>query len=82
MRTLVSVRKAALLVMATLLSAATLLLASLRIQRASLPYNEGGRYFDAARSVVYDKGAVGVYAILTVLLALSTTVSLLRAFRV
>jgi len=75
------VKKAILLATATLLSAATLLLARLWFQRASLPYNEEGRYFDTAHRVVYDDSAVGVCAILTVLFALSATATLLLAFR-
>jgi hypothetical protein len=81
---LAAAKKAILLATAALLSAATLLLARLWSQRASLPYNEEGRYFDAAHSVVYDEGAVGVYATLTVLLALSAAATLfwmVRAWR-
>jgi len=49
---------------ASLASAAlTALLAALAMQRGGLPY-ENGRYFDAAESVVYDQGAVAVYALL------------------
>jgi hypothetical protein len=71
------VKKAALLATATLLSAATFLLARLWFQRASLPYNEAGRYFDAAHSVVYDEGAVGAYAILALLFGLAAMLTLL-----
>jgi hypothetical protein len=78
---LVSVKNAILLAMATLMSAVTLLLARLWFQRAALPYNAEGRYFDAAHSVVYDQGAVGVYAILAALFALAAAATLLWAFR-
>lgn len=75
------VKKTLLTATAAFLTAATLLLARIWLQRLSLPYNEQGRYFDAAHSIVYDEGAVAVYGLLTALFAVSTVVSLLLAFR-
>lgn len=37
-------------------------------QRRSLPYNEQGRYFEAAQGVVYEAQAVTVYGGATVVL--------------
>ncbi len=37
-------------------------------QRRSLPYNEQGRYFDAAQGVVYEAQSVTVYGGITVVL--------------
>lgn len=62
-------KKFILLAMATLLTTATLLLASVWLQRMSLNYNEQGRYFDSAHSVVYDEGAIVFYGLLTALMA-------------
>jgi hypothetical protein len=64
------VRKTLPTAFALLLTTAALLLARLWLQRLSLPYNEEGRYFDAAHGVVYDEGAIAVYGVLTVLFAL------------
>src|SRR5207253_3205512 len=57
----------ALFALATILSMAALVLAALSLARASLPYNEQGRYFDAAKGVVYDQSAVLVYGTLALL---------------
>jgi hypothetical protein len=57
-------KKAASLATALIASTLALLLASLWLRRAALPYNEEGRYFDAAHSVVYTDGAVGTYGLL------------------
>lgn len=76
-----SVKKAALLVTAMLLSTATLLLALLWFQRLSLPYNEAGRYFDAAHAVVYDEDAITAYGLLTVLFALPTAAAIFWTYR-
>jgi hypothetical protein len=54
-------RRAALLTVVAVLTAAALLLGLLWLKRFSLPYNEQGRYFDAANSVTYDDRAVLVY---------------------
>jgi hypothetical protein len=75
------VKKALLTATAALLTAATLLLARIWFQRLSLPYNELGRYFDEAHSVVYDESAIGVYGMLTALFALLAAVSLFWASR-
>lgn len=70
-----------LFALAACLIVATILLALLSLARASLPYNEQGRYFDAANSVTYDDGVVLVYCILTGLLAVATGLALRLAFR-
>ena len=74
-------RSIAFFAIAAILFAATLVLAALWLARASLPYNEQGRYFDAANGVVYDQSAVLVYAILTLLLAFGAGLALRGASR-
>ena len=74
-------RKAAAAITAALLSAATLLLGALSLHRASLPYNEQGRYFDRANSVVLDQGAILVYGLLTGLFAFAALGAILWARR-
>lgn len=73
--------KAAALVTATLLCAATLLLGALSLRRAALPYNEQGRYFDVANGVVYDEGAAVVYGMLAGLFALAAFAAIMWARR-
>jgi hypothetical protein len=70
-------KKAAALVTASLLCVATLLLGALALRRALLPYNEQGRYFDAANGVVHDQGAALVYALLAGLFALAAFAAIL-----
>ena len=62
-------KKAVTLAVAVTASALALLLGGLSIRRAALPYNEEGRYFDAAQSVVYTDGAVVTYGLLALLCA-------------
>lgn len=74
-------RRAALLTVAAVLTAAALLLGLLWLQRLTLPYNEQGRYFDAANSVTYDDGAVLVYGLLALLFALLAMLALFLMMR-
>jgi hypothetical protein len=63
------------------MAALALFSASLWLHRASLPYNEEGRFFDAADSVVYTDSAVTAYVLLTLLfaaLACAAIVSVVR----
>lgn len=75
-------KKALLTATALLLTATTLLLTRLWLQRLALPYNEQGRHFDAAHSVVYDESAITVYGMGTALFALVAAASLFWAWRV
>lgn len=69
LRAMVSLLLAAFtLAMATL----TLIFSIMWFQRSQLAYNEQGRHFDAAASVVYDGYAVPIYAILALLSGAST----------
>lgn len=58
-----------------MLTALTALLLKLVVERAGLPY-ANGRYFDATDSVVYDEGAVVVYALLAAIFALVTAAAI------
>ena len=59
-----ALRRAVALVTAALFSAGAALLGALALSRASLPYNEEGRYFDAEYSVVYHEGSGLVFGLL------------------
>lgn len=74
-------KKFILLAPATLLTAATLLLAGIWLRRVSLEYNEQGRHFDVAHSVVYDEGAIAAYGLMTALFALTAISFALSARR-
>ena len=53
-------------------------------ERAGLPYNEAGRYFDSDQGVVYDDGAVlvyGLFALAFAAMALMSALLTLRAWR-
>ena len=56
---------------AILLLVAGAALGALFWQRWSLPYNEQGRYFDAAQGVVYEAQAAEVYGMLSGILMLA-----------
>jgi hypothetical protein len=75
------VRRALLTAAAALLTVAALLLARLWLQRLSLPYNEEGRYFDAANAVVHDETALTVIGMLTALFAVLAALSIFLASR-
>ncbi|HEY0112611.1 MAG TPA: hypothetical protein VGB59_05595 [Allosphingosinicella sp.] len=75
-------KKAASLATAVSASTLALLLASLSLHRASLPYNEEGRHFDAADSVVYTDGAATTYGVLGALLGAAAVAAGLWAWRV
>jgi len=56
------------------LAVLTALLIAVTVERARLPY-ENGRFFDPVDSVVYDEGAVPVYGLLALALAVVTAVA-------
>ena len=60
---------------AVLLSFATVMLLSVTIQRWSLSYNESGVYYDSKSMVTYDRDALEVYALLTILFLMITLVA-------
>jgi hypothetical protein len=67
-------KKAVSLLLSAVLLAMTALLAATYLERRSLPYNEIGRYFDPAYSVVYEQQAVAVYGILAAIFAVATAI--------
>lgn len=75
-------KKAASLATALVAATLALSLAGLWRGRARLPYNEEGRYFDAAHSVVYTDGAVVTYGSLAVLFGAAAIAAGLWAWRV
>ncbi len=74
-------KKAASLATAVIASALALLLGSLWLHRASLPYNEEGRYFDAAHSVVHSDSAVTLYGLVAALFAVAAVAAALWAWK-
>jgi hypothetical protein len=74
-------RKAASLAAAVTASAAVLILGTLWLGRAALPYNEEGRFFDATHSVVYTDSAVLTYGLLTALSGLAAVAAAIWARR-
>ena len=71
-----------LLSVAVVAGAAGALLTSIWRQRAALPYNSEGRYFDAAGAVVYQEQAVAIYggsAALAWIIAVAAVVWALRS---
>ena len=52
-----------------------MLVAAWFVRRLMLPYNEQGRYFDEANSVVLDEGAVTLLGLLCLLLATLTAIA-------
>ena len=67
--------------MTAILSALALLSAALWFDRAALPYNEEGRYFNVAEEVSYDDGAVIAYGALTLVFAALAILAALWAIR-
>lgn len=57
------VARALLLVAGAIATALAVIFGVLAINRALLPYNDEGRYFDAAESVVYTDGATIGYMV-------------------
>ena len=51
------------------------------LQRSGLPYNESGRYFDAAKGVVYEAQAATIYGALAAILLLAGLIVLLSERR-
>ncbi len=74
-------RKAASLAIALLMTSLALFCAFLWSDRASPPYNEEGRFFDVAESVVYTDTAVLTYGLLTLLFAALAFAAILWAAR-
>lgn len=64
--------KAVRLIATALLAALTAGFAWLSWTRSQLPYDEQGRYFDAAAGVVNDEGAALVYAMIALALGAIT----------
>ena len=75
-------KKAASLATALIAFTLALLLGRLWLRRAALPYNEQGRYYDAADSVVYTDGAVATYGMLAILGGAAAVAAILWAWRV
>ena len=76
------VKKSVSLVVAVALAATALLLAALAGRRLLLPYNEEGRYFDAAAGVIYEDAAALVYTLLAALALIAAAAALACAVRV
>jgi hypothetical protein len=75
-------KKAVSLAAASVAFTLAVLLGSLWLRRARLPYNEEGRYFDAAHSVVYSDRAVTLYGLLAALFGMAAVAAGLWAWRV
>ena len=75
-------KKALSLAIALVLVAAATLFVWLWRVRATLPYNEAGRYFDSTDSVVYDDGAVVVYGLLALLFTAAAVAATLWTVRI
>ncbi|HWT12762.1 MAG TPA: hypothetical protein VN231_08425 [Allosphingosinicella sp.] len=74
-------KKGLVLALALLLAALALLSAVAWLRRADLPYNEEGRYFDPADSIVYSDSAVTLLALSTLALAAAALLALWWAVR-
>lgn len=74
-------RRALLLLASVALCALAALLVVLTLQRAALPYDEAGRFFDAGDAVVYDAGAVMVYGAMAALAVLAAAAAVLHTVR-
>ncbi|CAN0584082.1 unnamed protein product [Laminaria digitata] len=51
------------------------------LQRSGLPYNESGRYFDAANGVVYEAEAATIYGAIAAILLLAGLIVLFSGRR-
>jgi hypothetical protein len=74
-------RKAASFSLTAVLAGLTALFALTWRNRAALPYNSEGRFFDASDSVVYHDSSVVSYAVMTLFFAAMTAVSAYRMAR-
>jgi hypothetical protein len=74
-------KKGISLAAALILIAVALLLSWMWRIRAMLPYNEMGRYYDSANSVVYTDSAVAVLGMLAVAVAMAALAAMLWAAR-
>lgn len=74
-------KRAIPLALTLLLGAAGLAFAVPALRRASLPYNERGRFYDAAAGVVYKDGAPIAYGLLAALFLVAAALSAFWARR-